>query len=96
MYIKGRYNIYNQEAELNMFGKYDKDAPKGIKILFLPLNWVLKFVLRPENSIETYRNQLEKIPPLETKKSNFQYFRVKVKGNLNDTDNMQIILKRIK
>lgn len=96
LYINGKYNIHSQEADLKVFGKYDKDAPKGIKILFVPLNWVLKLVLRPENSIDIYKEQLAKIPPIEAKKCRFQYFRVSVKGNLNDTDNMKIILKRIK
>jgi len=96
LYIKGKYNIQKQDAEMNIYGKYDKDAPKGIKILFVPLNWILKLVLRPEDSMEIYKNELAKIPPIHSKKCRFQYFRVKVKGNLNNTDDMQIILKRIK
>ena len=96
LYINGQYNIIQQDAEMNIFGKYDKEAPKGIRVLFLPLSWVLKFVLRPEESMEIYKNELAKIPPIETKKCKFQYFRVNLKGNLNNPEDIKIILKRIK
>lgn len=95
LYINGEYNILSQNANLNIFGKYDIDAPKGIRVLFVPLNWILKLALRPENSREIYQTQLEKIPPVGSKKDRLQYFRVNVNGNLN-TDELKVILKRIK
>ena len=85
-----------QDAEMNIYGKYDQEAPKGIRILFVPLNWILKLVLRPEESMEIYQKELAKIPPIETKQGSCRYFRVKIKGNLNNTDDIQVILKRIK
>lgn len=95
LYINGEYNILSQNANLNIFGKYDMDAPKGIRILFVPLNWILKIAFRPEDTREIYKPQLEKIPPVQTKKDRLQYFRVNVDGNLN-TDDLKVILKRIK
>ena len=96
LYINGNYNMLLQDAEMNIYGKYDQEAPKGIRILFVPLNWILKLVLRPEESMEIYQKELAKIPPIETKQGSCRYFRVKIKGNLNNTDDIQVILKRIK
>lgn len=95
LYINGEYNILSQQACLNIFGKYDMDAPKGIRILFVPLNWILKLALRPEDTRAVYQSQLDKIPPVQNKKNRLQFFRVHVDGNLN-TEDLNVVLKRIK
>ena len=71
------------------------DAPKGIRILFVPLNWILKLALRPEDTRAVYQSQLDKIPPVQNKKNRLQFFRVHVDGNLN-TEDLNVVLKRIK
>ena len=89
LFITGEYEIRRQHAKMRLFGKYNKEAPKGVKILFVPLNLILKVVFRPENSMNIYRNELKQIPPIETEKANEKYFRVKLEGNLNK-DNVDV------
>lgn len=95
LFINGDYNILTSDAVINIYGKYDMDAPKGIKVLFVPLNWILKLVLRPEDSREIYKTCLEKIPPVSGKPERWQYFRVNANGNLK-TNDVNVVLKRIK
>ncbi len=95
LYIEGDYNIEQQEANLQLFGKYNKIAPKGIKVLFIPLDWILKFAFRPEESKDVYQQKLDKIPSINAKKDEEQNFRVKVDGNINEND-ISVELKAIK
>ena len=94
--IEGDYDIREKYANLDLYGKYDKLAPKGIKVLFVPLNWVLKAVFRQERTIDTYKQKLNKIPPIEAKEGNEKYFRVNFKGDLEQKDKLNIELKGIK
>ena len=82
MFIEGDYNIYDYYANLNLYGKYDKEAPKGVKIVFIPLNWVLKAVFRPEKTMDLYKEKLEQIPKIDAK--NIKYFRVNISGKIKD------------
>lgn len=94
MLITGEYEMKRQHAMMHLFGKYNKEAPKGVKIFFVPLNFILKVVFRPENSMNIYRNELKQIPPIETEKANEKYFRVKLEGNLNK-DKVDVEIKGI-
>lgn len=94
MLITGEYEMKRQHAMMHLFGKYNKEAPKGVKIFFVPLNFILKVVFRPENSMNIYRNELKQIPPIETEKANEKYFRVKLEGNLNK-ENVDVEIKGI-
>ena len=78
-----------------MYGKYNKEAPKGIKILFIPLNWILNIVFRSESTMDLYKDKLEKIPSIESDASKNAYFRVKLSGDLNN-GNIDVELKGIK
>ncbi len=95
LYIEGDYNIEQQDANLQLFGKYNKIAPKGVKVLFIPLDWILKFAFRPEESKEFYHQKLDKIPSINANIDEEQNFRVKVDGNIN-TNNINVELKAIK
>ena len=92
--ITGDYNIKEQYARAHIFGKYNDEAPKGVKIFFVPLNFILKVVFRPENSIDIYKNELRQIPPIEAKQENEKYFRVQLNGNLNK-DKVDVEIKGI-
>ena len=92
--LEGNYDTVTQYANLNVFGKYNQEAPKGIKILFVPLNWILKIVFRPENSMCQYADKIKRIPPIE-RSGNEKYFRVKMFGNIN-SKNMNVEIKGIK
>ena len=93
LFLEGNYDTESQYAEINLFGKYNKEAPKGVKILFIPLNWILNAVLRYENSMDLYKEKLEKIPPVDSAEST--YFRVKFNGELNNKK-PKVEFKRIK
>jgi len=95
LFIDGHYNLKTRQTLMNIYGKYDAEAPKGVKILFVPLNWILKLVLKPENSRELYKAQLNKIPPVSGRAKTVQYFRVNVRGDLN-SNNLKVVLKKIK
>ena len=93
-YINGRYNIVQQDADLNIYGKYD--TPKGYKILFMPLDWILEFVFRKEEQLSLYQNEIKKIPDIISKKrNNEKFFRVKINGNLN-TKQIDVDIKGLK
>lgn len=95
LFIEGDYDIEQEFADLSLYGKYNKEAPKGIKILFIPLNWILNIVFRPESTMDLYKDKLDKIPSIESDASKNAYFRVKLSGDLNN-GNIDVELKGIK
>lgn len=96
IYIDGDYKIHENDADLHIYGKYDKLAPKGIKIVFVPLNWILKAVFRQEKTMDLYKEKLDKIPSIDAKPENEKFFRVNIKGDLKRKDKLNIELKGIK
>ncbi len=94
--LQGSYNIRGQEADINIYGKYDRQAPKGVKILFLPLNWIINFALRNDESKAFYQKELNKIPSIECldKDKNERYFKINLKGNLN-TEQIKVDIKAL-
>lgn len=92
--IKGNYVIDKQEADLNLWGKYNKNIGKRVKILSVPLTWIVKIVFRPEKTKEIYKTELDEIPKIQACGDEEQNFRVKMKGNLNTKD-VDVELKRI-
>ncbi len=86
MLIEGSYNIKQENGELNLWGKYNKEEVRRVKILFVPLGWILKFTFKPENTYEIYKQKLKEVPKIEAAKDEENAFRVKVKGDLNKRD----------
>ena len=95
MYLEGNYEMEKQYADLHLFWKYSKESPKGIKIFYIPLSFILKVVFRPENSKELYKPNLSKIPEINTDEKNTSYYRIKLKGDVNN-NKLDIVLKEIK
>ena len=93
--IEGSYNISEQNADLNLFGKYNTDAPKGVKVVFIPLNLILKAIFRPEETMNIYESKINKIPAIDADAEHSQIFRVKLNGNLNK-DNLKVEIKSIR
>lgn len=93
--IKGKYNIDKQNAVFNIYGKYDKQAPKGVRILFIPLNWIISFVLKDNEPMTIYQKELDKIPPIECENWQEKYFKIDVNGNLN-TEQIDVKVKGLK
>lgn len=50
LYTEGNYDIRNENANIRVWGKYNRTAQKHIKIFFIPLSWITKAILRPEYS----------------------------------------------
>lgn len=95
MYLEGDYEMEKQLADLQLFWKYSKDAPKGIRIFSVPLSLILKVVFRPENSKELYKSKLSKIPAIKSNEKNTTYYRVKLKGDINN-NKIDLVLKEIR
>ena len=95
MYLEGNYEMEKQIADLQLFWKYNKDAPKGIRIFCVPLSLILKVVFRPENSRATYQPKLAKIPNIKAAEKNTTYYRIHLNGDINN-NKIKIILKEIR
>ena len=84
MYLEGDYEMEKQLADLQLFWKYSKEAPKGVKIFGIPLSLILKVVFRPEKSKETYKSELSKIPAINADEKNTIYYRIHLDGDINN------------
>ncbi len=94
--IEGNYDIDNEQANLNIFGKYNQDKISRVKILFVPLSFILKVILRTENPTNEYQTKLSEVPPVEINENEKESaFRVKIDGNINNND-VKVEMKRIK
>ena len=95
MLIEGEYNIEDEYADLNLWGKYNKNAQKGVRILFIPLSWIVNIIFRPEQTKHLYLDKLDKIPEIQAREEEEKYFRVKLNGDLNK-NNVNVELRTIK
>ena len=93
--IEGNYNIENQNADLRLWGKYNKKAPKGVKVLFIPLSWIINIILKSEETMDLYSDKLKQVPSIVSEKEDEQPFRVKINGKMNDSKNLKVELKSI-
>lgn len=92
--FEGEYDIESENTDLMIFGKYNSDAQKRAKVLFMPLSFVVKLIFRPENSYENYKAKFEKVPDINAAPDNVSLFRVKLNGSPKE-DTMDVELKRI-
>ena len=95
MYLEGDYEIEKQLANLQLFWKYSKDAPKGIRIFYVPLSLILKVAFRPENSKAQYQSKLSKIPDIKANEKNTSYYRIQLNGDINN-NKIDLKLKEIR
>jgi len=95
MYLEGNYEMEKQIADIQLFWKYSKDAPKGIRIFFVPLSLILKFAFKPENSKELYKSKFLKVPDINANEKNTSYYRMHLKGDVNN-NKVDLLLKEIK
>ncbi len=96
LFAEGNYDIKSEDANITVWGRYNRSAQKNIKILFVPLSWITNFILKPEYTKDMYMEKLNKIPPVEAKKNEEVDFTVRMKGNLNDNSSIKVELKEIK
>ncbi len=92
--IEGCYDIDNRQADLNLYGKYNKTAEKKVKILFVPLSWIVNAIFRPEYTYDKYEQKLKEVPPIEADSGEEHNFRVKFTGDLNG-DDINVEMKRV-
>jgi len=95
MYLEGNYEMEKQLADLQLFWKYSKDAPKGIRIFGIPLSLILKVVFRPEHSKDMYYAKFSKVPNINTSEKNTTYYRIRLNGDINN-NKVDLTLKEIK
>lgn len=92
--LEGACDLENDTADLMLFGKYNARAQKGIRILFIPVSFIVKVLFRPENTYKNYEDKLKKIPSIEADEKDTKYFRVKFSGSTK-TNDMDVELKSI-
>jgi len=95
MYLEGNYEMEKQYADLQLFWKFSKESPKGIRIFCVPLSLILKVVFRPEHSMETYKKQFAKVPAIKESERNTNYYRVHLNGDINH-NKVNLILKEVR
>ena len=95
MYLKGNYEMEKQLADLQLFWKYSKEAPKGIRVFGIPISLILKVVFRPEYSKEAYKSDLSKIPQIKADEKNTIYYRIQLTGDINN-NKTNLTLKEIR
>lgn len=95
VYLEGSYEMEKQLADLQLFWKYSKEAPKGIRIFSIPLSLILRVVFRPEHSMDMYQSQFAKVPAINSDKSRTNYYRIELKGDINN-NKVNLSLKEIK
>ena len=88
--IEGDYDIENKNANLRLWGKYNEKAQKGIKILYIPLSWIIKIIFRPEHTLDLYQKNIDKVPSINAEPEDTKAFRVKFNGDLNGNLNVEL------
>ena len=95
IFLEGSYEMEKQYADLQLFWHYSKEAPKGIRIIGIPVSFILKVVFRPEYSKKIYQSKLSQIPKINADEKNSRYYRIQLKGNINNNQT-SLILKEIR
>ena len=98
MFVGGSYFFDDEIENVILFGKYDNDIFKKIKIIHIPLNWLVNSLISRENvQGDKYKTELSKIPPIGIDNKKAKYFRVQVYGNPNKKNtNVDVKLLKLK
>ena len=95
-YIEGFYNYVIEQGNIDIWGKYDNSAVKQIKVLHIPLNWIINVLVPTERKRDEIQASLDKIPPIGVDDSKAKYYRVNLKVNEKDPTKTDITTKLIK
>jgi hypothetical protein len=95
-YIEGFYNYIIEQGNIDIWGKYDNSVVKRIKILHIPLNWLVNVLVPSEKKNAEIQTNLDKIPPIGIDDSKAKYFRINLKANEKDPTKRDITAKVIK
>ena len=95
MLIEGEYDLKKENANLNLWAKYNKTARNKVKILFIPLSVIMKVVFKEEKTKQQYIDKIKYIPPIQGNEDEIEFFNVTMYGNLNN-NNIKVKFKSIK
>ncbi len=95
-YIKGFYNYIIEQGNLDIYGKYDNSAIKRIKVVHIPLNWLINALIPTERKRSEIQADLDKIPPIGVDDNQAKYFRINLKANEKDPTKTDVTTKLIK
>lgn len=95
-YIEGFYNTITEQGNLNIWGKYDNSVIKQIKVLHIPLNWLVNMLVSSERKTPEIQVNLNRIPPIGTDDVKSKYFRINIKSNEKDPTKTDITTKIIR
>ena len=94
-YIEGFYNYITEQGSITIWGKYDNSAIKQIKVLHIPLNWIINVLISTERKNKTQAD-LNKIPSIGVDNSKAKYFRINLKANEKDPTKIDVTTKIIR
>jgi len=95
-YIEGFYNYIKEQGNLDIYGKYDNSAIKQIKVLHIPLNWIVNVLVSTEGKKDETQTKLDKIPPIGVDNNSAKYFRINLKANEKDPTKTDVTTNLIK
>ena len=95
-YIEGFYNYTIGHGNIDIWGKYDNSSIKQIKVLHIPLNWLVNVLVSSEKKKNETQVNLDKIPSIGVDDSKAKYFRINLKANEKDPKKTEITAKLIK
>lgn len=95
-YIEGFYNYIIEQGCVDIWGKYDNSAIKQIKVIHIPLNWLVNLLVPTEKKKAETQAYLDKIPSIGVDDSKAKYFRVNLKANEKDPTKTDVTVKLIK
>ncbi len=96
LYINGDCDIKDEYANISVLGRYDKDIESGIKILFIPIRWVLKFLFKEKEDFNVYSLEFEKVPELKAPADRQKNFAIDLDGNLNNFKKINFKLRGLR
>ena len=94
-FIEGSYNVDEEQANITIWGRQNKQTMKETKILKIPFSWIYKFLFKKEKSAHVNQEKINKIPPILKLNGEEKIFRVNINGNLNE-DNVKVQFNDIK
>lgn len=95
-YIEGFYNYITEQGNVDIWGKYDNSAVKKIKVLHIPLNWIVNILVPTEKKKYENQTSLSKIPPIGVEDSKAKYFKINLKANEKEPTKTDITTKLLK
>ena len=95
LFLEGNYEMEKQYADLEVYWKYDKNSSKGVRIFYIPVNFILKVVFRPEKTKDLYKAKFLKVPEIDADEKHTSLYRIKLNGDINH-NKIDLIFKEVR